>query len=112
MVFIFYLNCGAWFKFKGLGLPILQVHLQDVWQEEEGVPLHTKQWSEGRVGLKYQYTTLHFVAMFLFFFKLAVTNRTVLHFIGVFIVVINTFHVSCVICYHVCVFVFYDSFRE
>lgn len=61
MVFIVYLNCGAWFKFKGLGLPILQVHLQNVWQEEEGVPLQTKQWSEGRVALRCQYTTLYSV---------------------------------------------------
>lgn len=34
-----YLDCGARFKLEGLGLPVLQVHLQNVGQEEEGVPL-------------------------------------------------------------------------
>lgn len=38
-----YLDCGAGFELKGLGLPVLQIHLQDVGQEEQRVPLRTNQ---------------------------------------------------------------------
>lgn len=34
-----YLDCGAGLKFEGLGLPVLEVHLQYIGQEEQRVPL-------------------------------------------------------------------------
>lgn len=43
-----YLDCGAGLKFKGLGLTVLQVHLQDVRQEEQRVPLRMNQQIDQR----------------------------------------------------------------
>ena len=43
-----YLDCGAWFKFKGLGLPVLQIHLQNVWQEEQRIALQTRHEVRGQ----------------------------------------------------------------
>lgn len=34
-----YLYCGVWLKFKSLGLPVLQIHLQNIGQEEQRVTL-------------------------------------------------------------------------
>lgn len=44
-----YLDCGARFKFKGLGLPVLQIHLQNVWQEEQRVALKSEHGVRGSV---------------------------------------------------------------
>lgn len=42
-----YLDCGAGFKFKGLGLPVLQIHLQDIRKEEQRIALQAKQEVRG-----------------------------------------------------------------
>lgn len=43
-----YLDCGAGFKFKGLGLPVLQIHLQNVRQEEQRVALQSRREVRGQ----------------------------------------------------------------
>lgn len=43
-----YLDRGAWFKFKGLGLPVLQIDLQNIRQEEQRVALQARRGSEVR----------------------------------------------------------------
>lgn len=45
-----YLHCGVWLKFKSLGLPVLQVHLQNIWQEEQRVTLQSSRAVEVSAG--------------------------------------------------------------
>lgn len=45
-----YLHCRVWLKFKSLGLPVLQVHLQNIWQEEQRVTLQSSRVVEVSAG--------------------------------------------------------------